>query len=81
MPTYDYSCSACGKTFEIFHSIKEPARTICPHCHQPKLQRKIGEGAGLIFKGRGFYETDYKHSAKCDQCSKKGDATMCPHKD
>lgn len=63
MPTYDYACSACGHEFEIFQSIKASNLLDCPACNKPKLKRKIGLGAGIIFKGGGFYETDYKRSA------------------
>jgi putative FmdB family regulatory protein len=61
MPTYDYICNTCGETFEIFHSIKDDPLTDCPKeaCHG-NLKRKIGTGAGIIFKGSGFYETDYR---------------------
>ncbi|MGF1531400.1 MAG: FmdB family zinc ribbon protein [Puniceicoccaceae bacterium] len=62
MPTYDYRCAACGQDFEIFHSMLEPARTECPACRENQLIKQIGAGAGLIFKGSGFYETDYKRS-------------------
>tara|TARA_B100001248_G_scaffold261149_1_gene251367 strand:+ start:7889 stop:8119 length:231 start_codon:yes stop_codon:yes gene_type:complete len=60
MPTYDYFCEDCSYEGEIFHSMSEPARTVCPSCGQQTLKRKIGTGAGLLFKGTGFYETDYK---------------------
>lgn len=80
MPTYDYICEACGKHFEIFHSVKELAKTICPSCQKPTLKRKISVGAGIIFKGHGFYETDYKHPSACAQCPKKENTAACPHK-
>ena len=60
MPTYDYACSACGHELEIFQSMKDDPLRKCPKCKRLKLNRKIGLGAGLIFKGSGFYETDYK---------------------
>jgi putative FmdB family regulatory protein len=60
MPTYDYECKACGKTIEIFHSMSEPARKKCPACGKQKLERLMGAGAGFIFKGSGFYITDYR---------------------
>jgi putative FmdB family regulatory protein len=60
MPTYDYRCDACGHRFELFQSIKaDPAKT-CPSCGQDAARRMIGTGGGLIFKGSGFYITDYR---------------------
>lgn len=60
MPTYDYECQACGHTFEEFQSMSAESLKKCPQCKKNKLQRLIGAGAGIIFKGSGFYETDYK---------------------
>lgn len=60
MPTYDYCCEACGHEFELFQSMSAPVKRKCPECGQNKLQRLIGIGAGVIFKGSGFYETDYR---------------------
>ena len=60
MPTYDYRCKACGHEFEHFQSITAPTLKKCPKCGKPKLERLIGTGAGIIFKGSGFYETDYR---------------------
>lgn len=62
MPTYDYRCDACGHGFDVFQSITDPAMKKCPKCRKQKLRRLIGAGAGIIFKGSGFYETDYKRS-------------------
>ena len=60
MPTYDYKCEACDHAFEQFQSIKaEPIRK-CPSCGKRKVRRLIGTGAGVIFKGSGFYQTDYR---------------------
>lgn len=60
MPTYDYICDGCGCEFERFQSItSNPLRT-CPKCKKRKLKRLIGAGAGVIFKGSGFYQTDYR---------------------
>ena len=61
MPTYEYKCDSCGYDFEEFQSIKEEPLSKCPKCGG-KVQRLIGPGAGLIFKGSGFYLTDYKKS-------------------
>jgi putative FmdB family regulatory protein len=71
MPTYEYKCEACGHEFEKFQSIKAPSVRKCPKCGKNKVKRKIGAGAGLIFKGGGFYITDYrsdsyKNAAKSD---------------
>ena len=60
MPTYDYECQACGHAFELFQSMTAPVKKTCPACRKPKLKRLIGTGAGVIFKGGGFYETDYR---------------------
>lgn len=60
MPTYEYKCDACEKTFERFQSITaEPIRK-CPYCQKQKVRRLISGGAGLLFKGSGFYITDYR---------------------
>lgn len=60
MPTYEYLCGACEHSFEQFQSITAKTLRKCPACGQPKLKRLIGTGAGVIFKGSGFYETDYR---------------------
>ena len=60
MPTYEYECRACGHAFETMHSMTAPVLRKCPECGKLKLERLISGGAGVIFKGSGFYETDYK---------------------
>jgi putative FmdB family regulatory protein len=60
MPTYDYECDACGHSFELFQSISEPVKKKCPECGKPKLRRLFGTGAAVVFKGSGFYQTDYR---------------------
>ncbi len=60
MPTYEYSCQSCGYEMEAFQRMSDDPLTDCPDCEQPALKRKIGLGAGIIFKGGGFYETDFK---------------------
>src|SRR5262245_3494990 len=60
MPTYDYSCDACEHEFEVFESITAQPQKKCPKCKKNKLRRLFGAGGGLIFKGSGFYQTDYR---------------------
>lgn len=60
MPTYEYVCRACGHEFEEFQSIKADPIAVCPKCRKKKVERKIGLGGAVIFKGGGFYETDYR---------------------
>ncbi len=60
MPTYEYVCEACDHEFELFQSMKAPVKRTCPECGKPRLRRKIGPGAAIIFKGSGFYQTDYR---------------------
>lgn len=74
MPTYEYQCTACGHAFEKFQSITAEPIKQCPQCNKKKVKRLIGTGAGLIFKGSGFYITDYrsdsyKSAAKSDTTS------------
>lgn len=60
MPTYEYKCAACSHTFEQFQSMKDAPLRKCPKCGKAKLERLIGIGAAVIFKGSGFYQTDYR---------------------
>ncbi|MBA7699855.1 hypothetical protein ES703_108559 [subsurface metagenome] len=60
MPTYDYICENCGYEFEQFQSVKSKPLHKCPRCKKAGLKRLIGAGSGLIFKGSGFYQTDYR---------------------
>ncbi len=72
MPTYEYECSHCGYTFELFQKITDKHKEDCPKCNK-KLKRLIGSGAGIIFKGTGFYATDYKKKSPkpcSDTCPK-----------
>jgi len=76
MPTYEYKCSACGFEFEKFESIKSKPSKKCPHCGKNRAKRLIGTGAGLIFKGSGFYITDYRSEAyKSDVKAHSGEST------
>lgn len=77
MPTYDYVCDACDHKFEQFQSMKEDALTKCPKCKKKKLRRLFGAGAAIVFKGSGFYQTDYrsdsyKKSAAADKSGSGG---------
>jgi len=63
MPTYDYTCQACGKDLELFQSMTERPKRKCPSCGALRLKRHIGTGAGIVFKGSGFYETDYRSAS------------------
>jgi putative FmdB family regulatory protein len=72
MPTYDYECDACSHTFEVYQGINDPLKKKCPECGKNKLRRLFGGGAAIMFKGSGFYQTDYrsdgyKKAAKADK--------------
>ena len=72
MPTYDYECDACGHAFELFQSINDKLKKKCPECKKLKLRRLFGTGAAIVFKGSGFYETDYRsESYKKDAAADK----------
>lgn len=73
MPTYEYECSQCGETFDYFQSMKDAHLTDCPNtaCNgKGTVKRLIGSGAGIIFKGSGFYQTDYKKNHSSGSPSK-----------
>jgi len=76
MPTYDYVCDACQHEFELFQSITEPVKRKCPECGKNKLRRLIGTGAAIMFKGSGFYKTDYRS----DTYKKHAEADKSSHK-
>ncbi len=78
MPTYEYECQRCGHTFELFQSMKDKPRQRCPEC-RGKVIRLFGTGAGIIFKGSGFYQTDYRSSEyKTAEKKDKDSATSAP---
>ena len=86
MPTYDYECSKCGHKFEKFQKMSDKPLRSCPKC-KGKVHRLIGGGSGIIFKGSGFYETDYKRKAekkpeeKASSCDGGSDSCKsCPMK-
>jgi putative FmdB family regulatory protein len=60
MPTYTYGCKACGHEFDVFHGISATPKIKCESCSSAKVERHLGTGGGIIFKGSGFYETDFK---------------------
>ena len=64
MPTYDYECSACGHAFEELQSFSDAPLTKCPKCKKKKLARLFGGGGAILFKGSGFYETDYRRAGE-----------------
>lgn len=74
MPTYDYVCDGCGHAFELFQSMSDGVKRTCPECGKKKLRRLIGAGGAIVFKGSGFYKTDYrsdsyKKGAEADKSS------------
>jgi putative FmdB family regulatory protein len=75
MPTYEYACSKCGHHFEQFQSMRDEPLRKCPKCHKAALKRLIGGGAGLIFKGSGFYITDYKNKGMAKAASAESGAS------
>jgi len=87
MPTYDYACRFCEHKFEHFQGINDPLKRKCPECGRMGLDRLFGTGIGVVFKGSGFYETDYKRapnkdgekkSAKSAESTAKDGATAKP---
>jgi len=78
MPTYDYVCDKCGYKYEKFQSMTADVDTECPECGG-EVRRLIGSGAGVIFKGSGFYETDYKKAKKpASECGACSSNSSCP---
>ncbi len=71
MPTYDYKCSNCEHHLEKFQSITSPVLRKCPKCGKSTLKRLIGTGAGIIFKGSGFYQTDYRSDSYTQSAKKE----------
>ena len=78
MPTYEYECAACEYAFEKYQTMTDAKLRKCPKCGKFKLQRLIGSGAGIIFKGSGFYETDYKTKTSTDVSSSAAETQTTP---
>lgn len=91
MPTYDYECEGCGHSFELFQKMTDDVVDKCPEC-KGAVRRLIGTGAGIIFKGGGFYQTDYKNNSssssekpgesadkKAPPCAEAKDCSSCKH--
>ncbi len=76
MPTYEYLCRNCGASLEVFQSMSEAPKKKCPKCGKSKLERQIGSGAAILFKGSGFYQTDYRS----DSYKKDAEADKAPAK-
>lgn len=74
MPTYEYECQKCGDRFELFQSIKDAPKKSCPKC-KGRVKRLLGTGAGLLFKGSGFYITDYRKSSYKEAAKKDSAAS------
>ena len=78
MPTYDFVCDACGHTFEEWQSFNDEPLTKCPQCKKKKVRRLIGTGAAIVFKGSGFYETDYRRDEAYKAAEKADKAPPTP---
>ena len=81
MPTYDYECDACGHEFELFQGINDPVQRKCPDCGKLKLRRLFGTGAAVVFKGSGFYETDYRSDSYKKSAAADTKSTEAPKSD
>lgn len=81
MPTYDYQCGACEHEFELFQSITAGVKRKCPECGRLKLRRLIGPGAAVVFKGSGFYQTDYRSDSYRKAAEADKEATSESKKD
>lgn len=77
MPTYEYICSNCRDSFDIFQKISDDPLTVCNKC-SGKLKKKFGKGAGIIFRGSGFYVTDYKNKKSNNQQTQTPGASGTP---
>jgi putative FmdB family regulatory protein len=76
MPTYEYECTICPWRFDLFQNMNEPPQESCPKCGGV-LRRLIGKGAGIIFKGKGFYATDYRKKEEKKKTNSASDCRKC----
>jgi len=76
MPTYDYLCKSCGHELEVFQSMTARRLRRCPKCGKAALERQLGAGAGVLFKGSGFYKTDYCSGSACSKPSGKAEPSQ-----
>jgi putative FmdB family regulatory protein len=81
MPTYDYVCDACDHKFELLQSIKDAPKKKCPECGKSKLRRLFGAGAAIIFKGSGFYTTDYRSEGYKKKAAAESNSSSTTSKD
>ena len=81
MPTYDYRCKACNHRWEMFQSITSDPEKKCPACKKAKAERVIGPGAGILFKGTGFYQTDYRSDSYKKSAAADTKSTEAPKSD
>ncbi len=81
MPTYDYECDACNHSFELFQSITAKHIRKCPECGKLKIKRLIGTGSTIIFKGSGFYQTDYRSEEYKSRQKAENSSTSSDNKD
>ena len=81
MPTYEYECQACKAVHEIFHGMSAPRPRKCPSCGKPRLKKLLSGGAGFIFKGDGFYTTDYRSKDYKDAAKKDKEASSAKKSD
>jgi putative FmdB family regulatory protein len=75
MPTYDYACDACGHKFELFQAITAEPERRCPECKKLKLRRLFGTGGAIVFKGSGFYQTDYRSKSYQEKAAAESKAS------
>jgi putative FmdB family regulatory protein len=78
MPTYEYECPKCAHRFEKLQAITAPPLKTCPRCKSRRLKRLIGTGAGILFKGSGFYQTDYRSESYRTDAKKEADSASAP---